>query len=71
MSVDGYVSLEQPSNPSFSLKAVAQNFHIIEKPGLASLDISTDTPLTVRGSYKGATVSGAVRVDRGTVYIPS
>ncbi|HUQ19381.1 MAG TPA: translocation/assembly module TamB domain-containing protein, partial [Gemmatimonadaceae bacterium] len=70
MSVDGYISLEQPSNPSFALKAVAENFHIIEKPGLASLDISTDTPLTLRGSYKGATVSGAVRVDRGTVYIP-
>ncbi|HVD61726.1 MAG TPA: hypothetical protein VNC11_12710, partial [Gemmatimonadaceae bacterium] len=55
MAVDGYISLEQPSNPSFALKATAENFHIIEKPGLASLDISTDNPLTLRGSYKGAT----------------
>ena len=70
MSVDGFVNLEQYANPEFALRATAENFHIIEKPGLASLDISTDGALTLRGPYKGATVSGAVRVDRGTIYIP-
>ncbi len=70
MSVDGFVSLERASNPEFALRATAENFHIIEKPGLASLDISTDSVLTLRGPYKAATVSGAVRVNRGTIYIP-
>jgi len=69
-SIDGFVSLEQYSNPVFALRARAQNFHIIEKPGLASLDVSTDSVLTLRGPYRGARVTGAVRVDRGTLYIP-
>src|SRR5688572_5076132 len=70
MSVDGFVNLARHDNPEFSLRARAENFHIIEKPGLASLDISTDSVVTLRGLYKAATVSGAVRVDRGTIYIP-
>ena len=70
LGVDGTVSLEEYSNPIFSLRARAQNFHIIEKAGLASLDISTDSVLTLSGPYRNARVTGAVRVDRGTVYIP-
>jgi len=70
MSVEGFVGLQHYANPEFALTARAENFHIIEKPGLASLDISTDSVLTLRGAYKGATVTGAVRVDRGTIYIP-
>jgi translocation and assembly module TamB len=70
MSVDGFINLEQYANPEFALRATAENFHIIEKPGLASLDVSTERPLTLRGPYKAATVGGAVRVDRGTIYIP-
>ena len=70
MSLDGFVNLARYDNPVFSLRARAENFHIIEKPGLASLDISTDTAITLSGPYKAATVSGAVRVDRGTIYIP-
>lgn len=70
LGVDGFVSLEEYSNPEFALRVRAQNFHIIEKPGFASLDVSTDSVLTLRGPYKNARVSGAIRVDRGTVYIP-
>jgi hypothetical protein len=70
LGVTGHVSLEQYTNPVFALRMVARNFHIVEKPGLASLDISTDNELTLTGPYRAATVSGAVRVDRGTIYIP-
>jgi hypothetical protein len=70
LGVSGFVSLEEYSNPVFALRAQARNFHIIEKPGLASLDISTDGDLTLDGPYRRARVSGAVRVDRGTIYIP-
>ena len=70
LGVQGFVSLQEYTNPVFALRAQARNFHIIEKPGLASLDISTDQDLTLTGPYKGARVSGAVRVDRGSIYIP-
>ncbi|HEX6575079.1 MAG TPA: translocation/assembly module TamB domain-containing protein [Gemmatimonadaceae bacterium] len=70
MAVQGFVSLQQYTNPVFNLRTQFRNFHIIEKPGLASLDISTDRDLTLTGPYKAATVSGAIRVDRGTIYIP-
>ena len=68
--MEGFVSLEEYTNPLFNLRMQARNFHIIEKPGLASLDISTDQDLTLTGPYKRARVTGAVRVDRGTIYIP-
>jgi translocation and assembly module TamB len=70
LGVTGFVSLEEYRNPFFGLRMNARNFHIIEKPGLASLDISTDRDLTLTGPYRGATVTGAVRVDRGTIFIP-
>jgi translocation and assembly module TamB len=70
MSVDGFVSLVRSENPEFALRGRAENFHIIEKPGLASLDVSTDGEMTLSGPYRAATVTGAVRVDRGTIYIP-
>jgi translocation and assembly module TamB len=70
IAVTGFVSLEEYSNPIFALRAQARNFHIIERPGLASLDISTDNDLTLDGPYRAARVGGAVRVDRGTIYIP-
>jgi hypothetical protein len=70
MSIDGFVSLEHYANPEFELRARAENFRIVEKPGLASLDVSTEGAFTLHGPYKAATVSGAVRVDRGTIYIP-
>jgi len=70
LGVEGFVSLAEYTNPVFALKAQARNFHIVEKPGLASLDISTDQDLTLTGPYKNARVSGAIRVDRGTIYIP-
>ena len=70
LGVQGFVSLEEYTNPVFNLRAALRNFHIIEKPGLASLDISTEDDLTLTGPYRRARVTGAVRVDRGTIYIP-
>ncbi|HUQ48277.1 MAG TPA: translocation/assembly module TamB domain-containing protein [Gemmatimonadaceae bacterium] len=70
LGVQGFVGLAEYTNPVFALRMQAKNFHVVEKPGLASLDISTDQDLTLTGPYKNATVTGAVRVDRGTIYIP-
>jgi translocation and assembly module TamB len=70
LGVTGFVSLEEYTNPVFNLRMQASDFHIVEKPGFASLDISTDNDLTLTGPFKRATVTGAVRVDRGTIFIP-
>ena len=70
LNVEGTVSFEHYDNPSFSLVANASNFHAIDKPGLASLDISTGSPVTLTGSTQDAVMRGTLRVERGTIYIP-
>jgi translocation and assembly module TamB len=70
LSVEGTVSFEHYDNPSFSLTANASNFHALDKPGLAALDISTGPPVTLTGSTQDAVMRGNVRVERGTIYIP-
>ncbi len=70
LDVSGTVALTQYDNPVFALTATARNFRAIDKRGLASLDVTTTSPISLNGPYTGAHVGGAVRVDRGTVYIP-
>jgi translocation and assembly module TamB len=70
LKVDGTLSFEHYDNPSFSLVANASNFHAIDKAGLAALDISTTSPVTLTGSTLDAVMRGTVRVERGTIYIP-
>jgi autotransporter translocation and assembly factor TamB len=69
-SVTGTVSFEHYDNPSFSITANASNFHAIDKPGLAALDISTGPAVTLSGSTQDAVMRGTVRVERGSIYIP-
>jgi translocation and assembly module TamB len=68
MSLGGYVSLVDRDNPHFDLTLGARNFHIIERPRVAHLDVSTNLRLT--GSYERSTLTGQVTVDRGTIFIP-
>jgi hypothetical protein len=70
MNVEGTLSFEHYDNPSFSLVAKASNFHAIDKPGLAALDISTGPAVTLTGSTQDALMQGTLRVERGTIYIP-
>ena len=68
MTLGGYVSLADRENPHFDLTLGARNFHIIERPRIAHLDMSSNLRLT--GSYDRSTLTGQVTVDRGTIYIP-
>jgi len=70
LSVQGAISFERYDNPGFTLSATAQNFRAIDAPGLASLDVSTGPAVTLSGSFRDALLSGTLRVERGTVYIP-
>ncbi len=70
LDVTGTVALSQYDNPVFALSATAHNFRAVDRRGLASLDVTTTSPISLVGPYSGAHVSGSVRVDRGSVYIP-
>jgi len=70
VQIDGYIGLKEYKKPFFALSVNASDFHAIDKPGLASLDISTTAPITLSGPFDNAVVRGSVRVDRGSIYIP-
>jgi translocation and assembly module TamB len=70
-SLGGSVVFRDRSNPHLALQFDARNFRAVDKRNLARLDISTGaTGLTLTGTPDAATLSGAVNVDRGTIYIP-
>ena len=56
-------------NPRFDLMLGARDFHIIERPRVAHLDVSAQN-LRLLGSYNRSSLTGLVTVDRGTIYIP-
>ena len=70
LNITGTVAVQQYDDPVFALRAMVQNFRAIDKRGLAALDITTTTPVTLTGPYHGAVVRAGIRVDRGTIYIP-
>ena len=70
VNVSGTVAVAQYDNPVFDLRATAHNIRAVDRRGLATLDVSTATPISITGPYRGAVVRGGIRVDRGTVYIP-
>ena len=69
LALNGYASFADPDDPRFDLTVNARNFHIIEKPRIAHLDVSASN-LRLAGSYDRSTLTGLVIVDRGTIYIP-
>jgi hypothetical protein len=70
LDVRGNVALTQIDNPVFAIDATARDFRAVDRRGLATLDVTTTSPISLTGPYSGARVTGALRVDRGTVYIP-
>lgn len=69
LSVSGYASLADKDDPRFDLTLASRNFHIIDKPRVAHLDMSA-TNMRLAGSYNSSTLTGTITVDRGTVIIP-
>lgn len=69
IGISGFVGITEISNPTFSLRLSANNFLAIDKARTASLTVSTPTPLTLTGSGNAPLVRGALRIDRGRVYI--
>jgi translocation and assembly module TamB len=59
------------ANPALDLRLDAHSLRAVDKRNLARLDVSTGSSgLTLVGTPAAATLSGAVTVDRGTIFIP-
>ena len=70
-SVQGSVVFRDPSNPRFDVRLDARGVRAVDKRGLARLDVSTGAGgLTLAGTPAQATLSGVLKVDKGTIYIP-
>jgi translocation and assembly module TamB len=70
-SVRGSVVFRDIHNPRLDLRLDARGLRAVDKRDLARLDISTGASgLTLTGTEEQARLSGAVNVDRGTIFIP-
>ncbi len=70
-SLQGSFVFRDLANPRLDLRLNARELRAVDKRGLARLDVSTGpTGLTLAGTPHEATLSGAVIVDRGTIFIP-
>jgi len=68
LSLKGDANLADLENPRFNLALAARDFHIIDRPRVAHLDVTAD--LKLEGSYDRSRLTGGVTVERGTIVIP-
>ncbi|MDZ7631409.1 MAG: translocation/assembly module TamB domain-containing protein [Gemmatimonadaceae bacterium] len=64
----GFASLE---DPSFDLAIQATNLRILDRPRIATLQVSTDAGgLQIRGTPRGSILTGSVTIPSGDIIIP-
>jgi autotransporter translocation and assembly factor TamB len=68
----GAVTFNELSNPTLDLTLDARNFHVIDRPSVADLELSTErgNPLHLTGSVSGSRLSGGIAVAYGNIRIP-
>jgi translocation and assembly module TamB len=71
-ALTGWVSFADFADPRFDLRFSARNFLVIDRPRVATLDISTGSsqPLNLSGSKSAGRLTGSVIVDQGSIAIP-
>ena len=69
IGISGSIGIREIANPTFNLRLAANEFQAVDKPRTASIVMTTTTPITLTGSRDAPRVQGAVRIDRGRVYI--
>lgn len=69
VGLSGVVDIAEIARPSFNLRLAANNFLAVDKARTATLTLTTTTPITLTGTSRSPLLRGAVRVDRGRVYI--
>ena len=71
VSLKGYVAYRDLKNPYLGLTLNARTFRALDKRSLARLDLSTEPDgVRLRGSLHGATLTGGLIVDRGSIFLP-
>ena len=70
VAINGWIANLDETDKRFDVRVGARNFHALNKRTLATLFISTTDSLRLRGSMQGSTLSGTVRIDRGTLFLP-
>ncbi len=69
--VDGTVVFRDLTSPQLDVRLSTRGLRAVDRRGLARLDVSTGTSgIQLTGTPQSAALSGAVQVDRGTIYIP-
>ncbi len=70
-SLGGAMVFRDLYNPRFALRLDAHALRVVDRRSLARLDVSTGrSGITLNGTPDDATLSGALNVDRGTIFIP-
>ncbi len=69
LGISGTIGITEIAHPTFDLRLTANDFLVIDKPRVATLTISTPTPITLTGDTDAPLVRGGVRIDRGRIYI--
>jgi autotransporter translocation and assembly factor TamB len=70
--LSGTANVADGQHPELDLTAVLHDFQVIDKRRVARLSASTptDAPLRLTGTFPSATVSGGVRLNDGTIWVP-
>jgi translocation and assembly module TamB len=71
-TLHGWMTIADLSDPHFDLTLAASNLHALSNPRVADIELSTEpsAPLHLTGQLSAARLSGAVLVDRGTIFLP-
>lgn len=69
LGISGKVAVVDPRKPVFDLRMTANNFLAIDKARTATVVLTTTTPISLIGSSAAPRVRGAIRIDRGRLYI--
>ncbi|MBM3907286.1 MAG: translocation/assembly module TamB [Gemmatimonadetes bacterium] len=67
-TLSGWMGLRDFKDPRFDLRLATQGFTAIRKPRVADLELTGE--LRIAGAKTASTLTGAMTVDRGTIYIP-
>jgi translocation and assembly module TamB len=75
-TVGGWMTFADVDNPRFHFTFDAKSFHAIDRPRLADITLSTvgpngeEVPLDLRGDETTSQVSGKIRVDAASIFMP-
>ncbi len=69
--LSGRIGFASIDDPSFDLRIQASNLRILDRPRIATLQVSTDAGgLQIRGTQRGSVLTGSVTIPGGDITIP-